>query len=283
MPHNPTFDAPVLGIALSTMDGRLAQNQGLVAQIAKLKAHVVVVNQLRTDEGRLSLDSLGWSEGHAQIVHMDTLGLSLSRNAAIDALRSQWALLADDDITLDIDAFSSLSQRLSDADDWDRVGAVATRLMKEPDTPWRNDVQDLSVLEGRRLPNLRRIQRINSMELVLNVAALRRWDIRFDTRFGLGAPPTNGGEEAMLMDSILRCGGRIVPVDLAPRLHPEESSGQAINPATAFTQGAVHRLVFGPSRWPALFLVYALKRVRSGEWNLVADYAKGGKWASRQA
>ena len=283
MPHNPTSDAPVLGIALSTMDGRLAQNQGLVAQIAKLKAHVVVVNQLRTDEGRLSLDSLGWSEDHAQIVHMDTLGLSLSRNAAIDALRSQWALLADDDITLDIEAFSSLSQCLSDADDWDRVGALATRLMKDPDTPWRNDVQDLSVLEGRRLPNLRRIQRINSMELVLNVAALRRWDIRFDTRFGLGAPPTNGGEEAMLMDSILRCGGRIVPVDLAPRLHPEESSGQAINPATAFTQGAVHRLVFGSSRWPALVLVYALKRVRSGEWNLVADYAKGGKWASRQA
>jgi len=283
MAHNPTSDAPVLGIALSTMDGRLAQNQGLVAQIAKLKAHVVVVNQLRTDEGRLSLDSLGWSEDHAQIVHMDTLGLSLSRNAAIDALRSQWALLADDDITLDIEAFSSLSRRLSDAKDWDRVGALATRLMKDPDTPWRNDVQDLSVLEGRRLPNLRRIQRINSMELVLNVAALQRWDIRFDTRFGLGAPPTNGGEEVMLMDSILRRGGRIVPVDLAPRLHPEESSGQAINPATAFTQGAVHRLVFGPSRWRALFLVYALKRVRSGEWNLVADYAKGGKWASRQA
>ena len=283
MPHNPTSDAPVLGIALSTMDGRLAQNQGLVAQIAKLKAHVVVVNQLRTDEGQLSLDSLGWSEDHARIVHMDTLGLSLSRNAAIDALRSQWALLADDDITLDIEAFSSLSQRLSDADDWDRVGALATRLMKDPDTPWRNDAQDLSVLEGRRLPNLRRIQRINSMELVLNVAALRRWDIRFDTRFGLGAPPTNGGEEAMLMDSILRRGGRIVPVDLAPRLHPEESSGQAINPATAFTQGAVHRLVFGLSRWPALFLVYVLKRVRSGEWRLVADYAKGGKWASRQA
>lgn len=283
MPHNPTSDAPVLGIALSTMDGRLAQNHRLVAQIAQVKAHVVVVNQLRTDEGRLSLDSLGWSEDHAQIVHMDTLGLSLSRNAAIDALRSQWALLADDDITLDIEAFSSLSQRLSDADDWDRVGALATRLMKDPDTPWRNDAQDLSVLEGRRLPNLRRIQRINSMELVLNVAALRRWDIRFDTRFGLGAPPTNGGEEAMLMDSILRRGGRIVPVDLAPRLHPEESSGQAINPTTAFTQGAVHRLVFGPSRWPALFLVYALKRVGSGEWNLVADYAKGGNWASRQA
>ena len=198
------------------------------------------------------------------------------------ALRSQWALLADDDITLDGEAFASLKQGLQRNTDWNNVGALATRLMKDENTPWREEAQDLSILEGRQTGVLRRIQRINSMELVLNVSALRSWGIQFDTRFGLGAPPTNGGEEVMLLDSILRCGGRIVPVNVAPRLHPEESSGQAINPATAFTQGAVHRFVFGPSLWPALFVVYALKQVRSGELAWVADYAKGGKWASRQ-
>lgn len=265
------------------MDGRLAQNHVLVAQIATLQLPVVVVNQLRGNTGELSLDDLGWSSDHAQIIHMTTLGLSVSRNAAMAALPSQWALLADDDITLDVKAFAALTKRLQEDTYSDRVGALATRLMKDQNTPWREGVQDLSILEGRQTAALRRIQRINSMELVLNVSALRGWGIQFDTRFGLGAPPTNGGEEVMLLDSILRCGGRIVPVDVAPRLHPEESSGQAINPATAFTQGAVHRLVFGPSRWPALFLVYALKRARSGEWNLLADYAKGGKWASRQA
>lgn len=283
MPHNPASDAPVLGIALSTMDGRLAQNHVLVAQIATLQLPVVVVNQLRGNTGELSLDDLGWSSDHAQIIHMTTLGLSVSRNAAMAALQSQWALLADDDITLDVKAFALLTKRLQEDTYSDRVGALATRLMKDQNTPWREGAQDLSILEGRQTEALRRIQRINSMELVLNVSALRGWGVQFDTRFGLGAPPTNGGEEVMLLDSILRCGGRIVPVDVAPRLHPEESSGQAINPATAFTQGAVHRLVFGVRRWPALFLVYTLKRIRAGNLALVVNYAKGGKWASRQA
>lgn len=283
MPHNPASDAPVLGIALSTMDGRLAQNHVLVAQIATLQLPVVVVNQLRGNTGELSLDDLGWSSDHAQIIHMTTLGLSVSRNAAMAALQSQWALLADDDITLDVKAFALLTKRLQEDTYSDRVGALATRLMKDQNTPWREGAQDLSILEGRQTEALRRIQRINSMELVLNVSALRGWGVQFDTRFGLGAPPTNGGEEVMLLDSILRCGGRIVPVDVAPRLHPEESSGQAINPATAFTQGAVHRLVFGVRRWPALFLVYTLKRIRAGNLALVVNYAEGGKWASRQA
>lgn len=282
MPNKTTSDAPVLEIALSTVDGRLAQNHVLINQIATFKIPVVVVNQLRGNTGQLSLESLGWSADHAQIIHMNTLGLSESRNAAMGALRSQWALLADDDITLDGEAFASLKEGLQRNTDWNNVGALATRLMKDENTPWREEAQDLSILEGRQTGVLRRIQRINSMELVLNVSALRSWGIQFDTRFGLGAPPTNGGEEVMLLDSILRCGGRIVPVNVAPRLHPEESSGQAINPATAFTQGAVHRFVFGPSLWPALFVVYALKKVRSGELALVADYAKGGKWASRQ-
>ena len=283
MPHNTTSDAPVLEIALSTVDGRLAQNHKLITQIAALKIPVVVVNQLRGNTKHLSLDALGWSAEHAQIIHMNTLGLSVSRNAAMAAIRSQWALLVDDDIALDGEAFALLKQRLQRNTDWKNVGALATRLMKDENTLWREEPQDLSVIEGRQTGVLRRIQRINSMELVLNVSALRDWGIKFDTRFGLGAPTTNGGEEVMLLDSILRCGGRIVPVNLAPRLHPEESSGQAINPATAFTQGAVHRFVFGSSRWLALFVVYALKRVRSGELALVAYYAKGGKWASRQS
>ena len=128
------------------------------------------------------------------------------------------------------------------------VGALATLLMKDVDTPYAK-VKSF-VIQGRSVSSLRRIQSINSMELVLHTRFLRHWGIQFDTRFGLGAPPTQGGEEVMLLNNILRCGGDIVPLDLAPRLHPEESSGQGVNAATAFTQGAVHRLVFGSMLWP---------------------------------
>ena len=281
MPHNPTSDAPVLGIALSTMDGRLAQNQGLVDQIAKLRAHVVVVNQLRTDQGRLSLDALGWSEDHAEIVHMDTLGLSLSRNAAMEALRSQWALLADDDITLDIEAFSSLSERLRDAADWDRVGALATQLMKDPDTPWRNDVQDLSVLEGRRLPNLRRIQRINSMELVLHAKNLRRRGVSFREEWGLGTQPAPGGEEVLLMNDALESGLHFKRLPVPVRIHPDESSGSSVNLTNAFVQGSTCMLIFPAWLFLALACWLTFKHVvqRKATFRWGVAFVQGGRWA----
>ena len=283
MVTSPADNTLSLGIALSTVNGNLLRNKTLVQQIAELKAPVVVVNQIREKGRRLSLDSLGWSPENSQIIHLETLGLSLSRNVAIQAIKNPWVMLADDDITLNVEAFKSLSHRLKHENDWEKVGALATGLLKDVNTPWRQGPRDLSVIQGRSTSSLRRIQSINSMELVLHASSLRNWGIQFDTRFGLGAPPTQGGEEVILLNEILRCGGKIVPVDIAPRLHPEESSGQKVNASTAFTQGAVHQLVFGSQLWPALFLLYALKRVRSGQLTLVADYAKGGWWASRQS
>ena len=269
------------------MDGRLAQNAELVRQLAKLEAPVVVVNQLRHDNtGRLSLPQLGWTESFAQIHNVETLGLSKSRNAAIEALPTAWAVLADDDVTLDLDGFKALAHQIASDNalgNSSRVGALSTRLMKDPQTPWRAYSSKTPALEGRSLAVLRKIQRINSMELVLNTKWLRQQSISFDERFGLGAPPTNGGEEVMLLHAVLQHGGQILPIDIPVRLHPEESSGQAVNASTAFTQGAVHWKVFGSLRWFALFAAYVGKRLRNGELSAARHYARGGAWASRQA
>ena len=283
MPTNSKPDKPPLGIALSTVDGRLAQNHLLIEQISKLQIPVVLVNQMRGIEGRLSLRSLNWSSDYAQIIHLNTLGLSLSRNAALDALRTPWVMLADDDITLDMEALDLLVLHLQSLVAGDNVGAFVTRLMKDHNTPWRSGKLDLSVIQGRSIASLRRIQRINSMELVLNAHALRKWGIQFDQRFGLGSPHTNGGEEVMILNEILRHSSQIVPIDLAPRMHAESSSGQVVNADTAFTQGAVHRLVFGGFQWLGLVLIYALKRLQSGGLPQTLNYVRGGIWASRQA
>lgn len=287
MQHNPNSNPPVLGIALSTMDGRLAQNTTLVSQIAELKAPVVVVNQLRNgDKGRLTVDQLEWSESFAQILNLATLGLSKSRNVAIQTLSTPWAVLADDDVTLDLDGFQALATRIATDNALgaaSHVGALSTRLMKDPQTPWRAYSSKAPVLEGRSFAALRKIQRINSMELVLNKAWLEHHGISFDERFGLGAPPTTGGEEVMLLNAVLQHGGQILPLDIPVRTHPEESSGQAINASTAFTQGAVHWMVFGGLWWWALFAAYMGKRLRKGGLSAAGHYARGGVWASRQA
>ena len=87
----------------------------------------------------------------------------------------------------------------------------------------------------------------------------------------------------MLLYAVLQHGGQILPLNVSVRIHPEESSGQAVNASTAFTQGAVHWKVFGGLSWFALFLVYVGKRLTGGGLYTAVHYARGGAWAFRQA
>ena len=101
-----------------------------------------------------------------------------------------------------------------------------------------------------------------------------------------GLPPKHMCSRPLLLHSILRADGVILPVDWSPRIHPEDSSGQEVHAKGSFTQGAVHRRVFGPMVWGALLLNFGLKRLMQGGVGpkglpLVRDYWRGGRWAAR--
>lgn len=277
----------LVGFAVSTMNARLLDNVELVGQLVTLGWPVVIVNQHTTQEGKLDPESDDMNHSHVQVVNSERLGLSHSRNQAMDALQKlsvQWAVLCDDDVTLDLDACKALAAWLggdAPTSSWHDVGAITTRLMKSRSTPWRTYQDTQTHILGTSTASLRRIQFVNSMELVVHLGALASWNVKFNPRFGLGAPPVNGGEEVLLMHDILRAGGALVPTTFAVRLHPDESSGQVLNAQAAFTQGAVHRKVFGHPAWWGLVAVFVWKRLKSGNVSRIFDYLRGGAWASR--
>ena len=279
----------LVGFAVSTMNARLLDNVELVKQLSTLGWPVVIVNQHTTEEGKLDLEAGGVNRPHMRVIQSAQLGLSHSRNQAMDALQKlsvQWAVLCDDDVTLDLGECAALAAWLEgDApiSAWDNVGALTTRLMKTRTEPWRAYQEATPHIFGAGTSSLRRIQFVNSMELVVHLGALATWNVKFNPRFGLGAPPVNGGEEVLLMHDILRAGGVLVTAPFAVRLHPEESSGQVLNAQAAFTQGAVHKTVFGHLAWWGLVAVFAWKRLKLGNWSRVSDYLRGGAWASRHA
>jgi len=291
MQEDAAVRRPVLGFAISTMGGRLARNANLCSQLAELAFPAVVVNQHSDLDAPLSASALGLNPEVTTVVNSTERGLSKSRNAALISLDTPWALLCDDDVTLLPEEVVALEDFLATGSfnpPSSKVGAVTTHLMKRLDVPWRAYPSNEGFISGVGWKSLTRIQRINSMELVLHLDALNELEARFDERFGLGAAPTNGGEEVLLLHAILARGGVVLPTTFRPRMHPEESSGQAVNRSTAFTQGAVHRRVFGVATWWLLLASYGLKRlIFSGlgpsDVVRVADYARGGRWASRQA
>ena len=286
MHGNEATSPPLLGLVASTMHGRLAKNDVLLRQLVALEAPVVIVNQCPGGTGLIDPLALGLPSDSVTVVNVHETGLSISRNNALELLRADWAVLCDDDISLDMSGFQTLRSQLTE---WKRqgrlehVGAITTWLMKRPDLPWRKYPDNPSPIHGTTWSTLKKIQGINSMEMVVNRGWLKQRGVRFDERFGLGAPPTNGGEEVLLLHQILKQGGTILPVAIKLRHHPEESSGQAMNPKTAFSQGAVHRIVFGRIRWFGLALAFFLKRLRDGNIRRTIDYTKGGAWASRQS
>lgn len=279
----------VIGIAVSTMNGAVLQNQPLLKQIEELCWPTVIVNQHNREGGqRLTISETQFGP-HVIIEDSEARGLCVSRNLALDILDVDWLLLCDDDVALDLQEAKGLKQDLSAwpfAPRATSVGALSARLKKDASTPWREYASNRAAVEGEGFTNGLLIQKMNSMELVVNRRAMQHWNLRFDEQFGLGSALTNGGEEAILLHGILRAGGVILPVDWSPRIHPEDSSGQEVHAKGSFTLGAVHRRVFGPMVWGALLLNFGLKRLMRGGVGpkglpLVRDYWRGGRWAAR--
>jgi glycosyltransferase involved in cell wall biosynthesis len=267
-----------IALVVSTMEGRLWGNEPLVKQLVELGRPTVVVNQSQAASPATIPDEVSKAP-HIVVLHSKELGVSNSRNAGIGACDASWCLLCDDDITLIPEGLNALDIRLKSASS--RVAVVSTQLMKTTTLPWRNYPDEERLLNGRKAK--RAIQNINSMELVVHRHRLNNADIAFNPRFGLGAPPTSGGEEVLLMNDVLERGLAIWMLPIATRVHPEVSSGSTWNERTAFSQGAVHRKVFrAPLRW-VLFPWLVLKHWATGATrkSLMA-YAEGWAWASRQ-
>ena len=95
----------LIGIAVSTMNARLLHNVELIEQLSTLGWPVVIVNQHTTQEGKLDPEADGVNRPHMRVIQSTQLGLSHSRNQAMEELQKQsvrWAVLCDDDVTLDL-------------------------------------------------------------------------------------------------------------------------------------------------------------------------------------
>ena len=92
---------------------------------------------------------------------------------------------------------------------------------------------------------LRRIQRIHSMEQVYNLDFMRDNDIQFDSEFGAGSTKHIMGEETLASAEILQRGGEIRYVPIITRTHPPISSGQKFSPAHVRSVLATQRKIFG--------------------------------------
>ena len=274
---------PTLGLCISTMNGQLLKNTGLVLQIQALGLETVVVNQRGPVPGGTLPETLGIEAPNVTVVNTEERGISRSRNAGLHSMDAQWAVLCDDDVTLDPLGLDALTELLNGHDGPAHELVVAGQLWHNASTPWRKYAKETSTLKGASIQNALAIQRINSMELVVPTAAHESRPLHFHPGLGLGSKGgVLAGEEVVYLQQHLKQGGHIVRAPIRIRFHEQESTGSSIHAPTIQAMGAVHRHIF--PWWLAPFLVVKMtwkwRRQGAGWKNNLSAYLHGMRLGS---
>jgi len=226
-----------LGIVLSTTESRLMENTLFVDQLRTVNLPVVIVNQCKS-----RMLNPGTFPPHVQVVNSNSKGLSASRNLALDALQAEFAMLCDDDIMLQEGCLDQLIPQLQSG-----VAMYFTPLHTTEGHPWRRHYPEAPFyLRGLSFANRKRIQKINSMEQIVNRNFMRENQLRFNESFGAGSGKYPMGEETLLAFELLKCGGQLQFLPIPTRIHPPVSTATHLNGEKYRAIRAIHRRVFSP-------------------------------------
>ena len=227
------------------MHGHIVKNRVLLSQLRELFIPVVVVNQHETGGGLP--DHLGMDAPHIQVVNTESRGLSRSRNLALRELNASWAVLCDDDVSLDLSGLNELEAHLSECPTAAPLPIVVCQLWQDPERAWRAYSPGPWSLRGWTARHVLRLQGEQH-------GARRAHDPPFPRALGLGsASGVVAGEEGLLLANHLRQGGEVTYLPLRLRFHPEESTGARLNSQTALSMGVVHRASFPRGPTPSCF------------------------------
>lgn len=168
-------------------------------------------------------------------------GVSRNRNAAIAMATGDLLLFADDDLTLLNHHYPALSAYFEAKPE---VDFICGRLV-DPDGNLRKRYSPAGTAATRFNTG-----KVGTPELAIRLSRVRDKALKFDERFGAGAPLPLGDEYIFLTDC-LRAGLQGCHVDLTLAVHPADSSGTIDNAENFDTRKKVIQRALGPLSWPA--------------------------------
>lgn len=177
-----------------------------------------------------------------QTFYTPTTGLCINRNHALSHATAGVVLIADDDEVLYPEGLKGVMDTFAANPELD----FATFRYRGSEKAYPAEGFDL-----RRPP---RGYFVSSIEIAFRLELYRR-GLRFDERFGLGAPLWTSGEEEMLLDDALALGAQCRYYALTVASHEHASTGSTdLKPGTLRACGAVMRrregLLKGTVKWP---------------------------------
>lgn len=175
---------------------------------------------------------------------MDSRGLSISRNLALQCCDTKYLLFADDDVFHVREGVEQIAL------EFERTNAdILTFMIRTPDGGLFRNYKKERFSHSRRS-----LFRVSSIEIAIRVDSVRRVGLQFDTRFGLGAENPTGEEVIFLLDAYnAGLDIRFSPIVIVT--HPKESSGSNLigNHRLIRAKGAMFGRIFG--YWGLLYCI----------------------------
>lgn len=238
---------PSLKFIVASMNGSAAKNPSFRG------SDYFIVDQCGVNKSPVS-DEFG-----ATWFSTDSVGLSNSRNIAINCCAADILVITDSDVRHLDCARSVIANAFVDS------GAdIVTFQIQAPDGSPFKEYPD------RRLKHTRRsIFRVNSIEIALRASSIAKAGISFDPRFGLGSNFPTGEEVIFLFDAI-RAGLNLQYIPIPISVHPKESSGSNFyrNKNLAKAKGAMFGRIFPRSAIFYCFL-FAIRHYRKSGFSFV--------------
>ena len=248
---------PLITVAISTMGARVA-NISLPEETPGIEYLVLVQ---RSD----GIQPAALERRDVTVLHLKSLGLSNSRNAALTQANGDFLLFNDDDIELNTTGILELQKTF--IDDPKLALAAGWRRERLPKSGARAGIHRLRTANSGR---------ICAPEFMLRLSLVRAANITFDPKFGLGAE-FGLGEEFIFITDALKAGLKGVGFPIVTGAHPDESTGNDWqDPALMRARAAMLARVFG-RRAAIARMAYAWRyRSRIGSTRRCLGFAFGG-------
>ena len=177
-------------------------------------------------------------------------GIARSRNIALDHASSPICLFTDEDIVLSQDFAHTILSAFDEHPSIDILSFCIQTPQGRPFMPY-----PLHPHQHTR----RTLLRVSSVEIAFRTQSIRKHNLRFDERFGLGARWPVGEEVIFLYDALANgLSARFVPTVIG--CHPSESSGKQWGEVQGRARGALFTRLFGHPMGLAAGLALALKK-----------------------
>ena len=240
-------------IAVSTLDFGISKYQLPIIDF-KDEFEYIFVHQISPENKDINFDEhyarLKENVEHIEFIVCYELGLSKSRNVAIDACNSEYIIFSDDDNTYVKNMKEILDYEIHRLKQPDCLSFIITN---------ENGVYFKKYSKSETPHTLRTILRLSSIENVFRMKLIKDNNIRFDEDFGLGSKYPSC-EQCIFGSELIKLDANCFYIPREFAIHPLENSGNLFfEPLNALTRRKMLVKIFGKFGYILSLMFYIIK------------------------